>query len=122
MKLQHKVVAASWHEERGQWRITVERNGHTSTGWCKVLVNGSGLLDRWHWPNIPGLKSSSSFSRGLSAIAQNVDGENICVAFAWSRQLESSLHSGGGVMHGYLDVNRSSGRFPRHNLDTSHQH
>jgi hypothetical protein len=38
MKLQHKVIAASWHEEQGQWRITAEHNGNTSTGWCEVTL------------------------------------------------------------------------------------
>ncbi|KAI1857254.1 uncharacterized protein JN550_013337 [Neoarthrinium moseri] len=55
VKLQHKVVAAVWHDERGQWEVTVEHNGSTFTDWCEVLVNASGLLNKWRWPNISGL-------------------------------------------------------------------
>ncbi|KAI1344236.1 cyclohexanone monooxygenase [Xylariaceae sp. FL0016] len=55
IKLQHKVVSAVWHEDRGQWEVTVEHGGQTFTDWCDVLVNASGLLNKWRWPSIPGL-------------------------------------------------------------------
>jgi len=41
------VVGAVWHEDRGQWEVKVEHDGQTTTDWCDVLVNGSGLINRW---------------------------------------------------------------------------
>lgn len=47
IKLQHKVLSAIWHEDRGQWEVEVEHDGKTLTDWCDILVNGSGLLNKW---------------------------------------------------------------------------
>ncbi|KXJ91617.1 cyclohexanone monooxygenase [Microdochium bolleyi] len=57
IKLKHRVVGAFWHEDSGQWEVKVEHDGQTFTDWCHVLVNGSGLINRWKWPQIEGLHS-----------------------------------------------------------------
>ncbi|GJC86497.1 putative sterigmatocystin biosynthesis monooxygenase stcW [Colletotrichum liriopes] len=57
IKLQHRVVAATWREERGKWEVEVEHSGQTFTDWCDILVNGSGLLNKARWPDIEGLRS-----------------------------------------------------------------
>ncbi|KAK5079114.1 hypothetical protein LTR64_002465 [Lithohypha guttulata] len=55
VKLQHRVLSAVWQEDRGQWEVTVEHNGETFTDFCDILLNGSGLLNKWRWPKIEGL-------------------------------------------------------------------
>ncbi|KAH6682153.1 cyclohexanone monooxygenase [Plectosphaerella plurivora] len=55
IKLRHEVTAAVWHEDKAQWEVRVSHNGETFTDWCDILVNGSGLLNKWRWPDIKGL-------------------------------------------------------------------
>lgn len=47
IKLQHKVIGAVWHEDRGQWAVEVEHGGERFTDWCDILMNGSGLLNQY---------------------------------------------------------------------------
>lgn len=47
IKLKHRVLSAKWHEDKGQWEVEVEKNGEVFTDWCHVLMNGSGLLNKW---------------------------------------------------------------------------
>ncbi|CAK7206200.1 hypothetical protein SEUCBS139899_008986 [Sporothrix eucalyptigena] len=55
-----KVVSSIWDEAAGQWKLEIEV---TSTDGSKktiqdsadVLVNGSGILNKWRWPAIEGL-------------------------------------------------------------------
>jgi hypothetical protein len=53
VKLQHKVTAAVWHEDKAQWEVTVEHAGKIFTDWCHILVNGSGLLNSWRCKHLP---------------------------------------------------------------------
>ena len=47
IKLQHKVIGAVWHEDKGQWAVEVEHSGEKFTDWCDILMNGSGLLNQY---------------------------------------------------------------------------
>ncbi len=40
-------MGAQWREDKGQWRVEVEHDGKVFTDWCHILVNGSGLLNKW---------------------------------------------------------------------------
>ncbi|PMD29067.1 FAD/NAD(P)-binding domain-containing protein [Hyaloscypha variabilis F] len=57
MKLNTKIVEARWDEQEGKWIIVLEDqvNGDQWEDWCHVLVNGSGILNNWKWPDIEGL-------------------------------------------------------------------
>ncbi|KAH6672045.1 putative sterigmatocystin biosynthesis monooxygenase stcW [Halenospora varia] len=57
MKLNSKVVEARWNETEGKWTIILEnpQTGERSEDWCHVLVNGSGILNNWRWPDIEGI-------------------------------------------------------------------
>ena len=56
IKLQHKVVSAAWDEQEAVYRVDVEKaDGSMVHDWCHVLVNGTGFLNKWRWPDIPGL-------------------------------------------------------------------
>lgn len=57
MKLNTKVVEARWDEEKGLWSLTLEDQVTKGTwqDWCHVLVNGTGILNNWAWPEIEGL-------------------------------------------------------------------
>lgn len=55
ISLESRVFSAIWVEEEGIYRLTIERGGVTTTDWCHVLINGTGVLSKWIWPKIPGL-------------------------------------------------------------------
>ncbi|KIW09237.1 uncharacterized protein PV09_00163 [Verruconis gallopava] len=57
MKLNSKVIENRWNEEEGIWKITVEDQNTKEKfeDWAHVLVNGTGILNTWKWPDIEGL-------------------------------------------------------------------
>jgi cation diffusion facilitator CzcD-associated flavoprotein CzcO len=57
MKLNTKVIEGRWDEEKGIWNITLEDQETKEHwhDWCHVLVNGTGILNNWVWPDIEGL-------------------------------------------------------------------
>ncbi|KIW30173.1 uncharacterized protein PV07_05935 [Cladophialophora immunda] len=59
IKLQHKVVEAVWDEDTNRWLLKIEDLSTRSilNDWCDFLINGSGILNNWKWPSIPGLHS-----------------------------------------------------------------
>ncbi|EGP86307.1 unnamed protein product [Zymoseptoria tritici ST99CH_1A5] len=57
IRLNSRVIAAVWSDERGKWDITIETSsGETIQDEADILVNGSGFLNSWKWPDIPGIK------------------------------------------------------------------
>ncbi|EPQ60007.1 flavin-binding monooxygenase [Gloeophyllum trabeum ATCC 11539] len=67
IKLQHELVGAYWEEDQGKWRLRIRRPSPDSTpenpqyevfeDKADVLFTGIGLLARWNWPDIEGLKT-----------------------------------------------------------------
>jgi cation diffusion facilitator CzcD-associated flavoprotein CzcO len=57
IKLNHKVISATWHNDKGLYEVQVEHDGKVLTDWCNILINGSGFLNKWKWPSIDGLHS-----------------------------------------------------------------
>ncbi|KAL3444849.1 hypothetical protein BJX65DRAFT_319736 [Aspergillus insuetus] len=55
MNLNSKVVDARWVEEERQWHIQVQKtDSHTVfTDKADILINASGVLNKWKWPAIP---------------------------------------------------------------------
>ncbi|OTA97918.1 hypothetical protein M434DRAFT_91250 [Hypoxylon sp. CO27-5] len=59
IKTQHKVVGAWWDEDRGQWDLSVLnlKTGEEFRDQANFLVDASGILNNWKWPDIPNIKS-----------------------------------------------------------------
>jgi cation diffusion facilitator CzcD-associated flavoprotein CzcO len=57
MKLKHEVIHALWNEEQGVWEVSVKNlsTGEVFIDTAEILVNGSGVLNNWKWPEIEGL-------------------------------------------------------------------
>ena len=55
--LNTEVVEATWHDLEGQWHVTLRdrTTNRTFDDKCNVLINGSGVLTKWKWPDIKGL-------------------------------------------------------------------
>ncbi|KAL3484699.1 FAD/NAD(P)-binding domain-containing protein [Aspergillus germanicus] len=54
----HEVVAAAWDAPRGQWVVRVHdlQTGKTFEDRAEFLLNATGILNNWKWPDIPGLE------------------------------------------------------------------
>ena len=62
IKLQHEIVRMQWDEMDGKWCIRIRRpstDGSSSyeefEDRADVVLNGTGALSRWDWPDIEGL-------------------------------------------------------------------
>ncbi|KAF2654660.1 cyclohexanone monooxygenase [Lophiostoma macrostomum CBS 122681] len=56
VQLKTTVQSAIWDEESGQWKVRIlGPDGKEVDDWCDVLISGSGVLNSWKYPNIPGL-------------------------------------------------------------------
>ncbi|KAH5642097.1 hypothetical protein HBI23_197610 [Parastagonospora nodorum] len=53
-----KVVGATWNEDAKEWSVKIcKADGTTFEQGCDFFINGSGILNNWRWPAIPGLKT-----------------------------------------------------------------
>ncbi|KAL2436581.1 FAD-binding monooxygenase tazF [Exophiala dermatitidis] len=51
-----RVLSSTWVEEKGVYELEVQlEDGTIIQDWCHILINGTGTLSRWKWPDIPGL-------------------------------------------------------------------
>ncbi|KAH9205896.1 putative monooxygenase [Leptodontidium sp. 2 PMI_412] len=75
MNFRHKVTQAKWDEVSGLWNLAIldESTGRVIEDSCHILINGSGFLNHWRWPEIPGLHS---FEGDLMHTASWKDGTN----------------------------------------------
>lgn len=56
VQLKTTVESATWDEESGQWKLRIlTPEGIHVDDWCDILISGSGVLNSWRYPNIPGL-------------------------------------------------------------------
>ncbi|KIX98817.1 uncharacterized protein Z520_05278 [Fonsecaea multimorphosa CBS 102226] len=57
IKLRHHVKGLSWKDEDAKWVVEVEnlQNGELLVDQVDVIVNGTGILNRWKWPEIAGI-------------------------------------------------------------------
>ncbi|EAW07003.1 flavin-containing monooxygenase [Aspergillus clavatus NRRL 1] len=52
-----KLVHASWSEKDGKWKLRLEQNGSIINDEADVVLDASGILNQWKWPDIEGLHS-----------------------------------------------------------------
>ncbi|KXT11742.1 hypothetical protein AC579_5027 [Pseudocercospora musae] len=55
VQLNSRVLSARWSDEKSKWEVDIEQNGQIIHDEADVLVNGTGFLNHWKWPDIPGL-------------------------------------------------------------------
>ncbi|KAI1623483.1 hypothetical protein EDD37DRAFT_425844 [Exophiala viscosa] len=55
--LNTRVVAATWQEDSGVWKVTVEHEGQQRDEYCEILISGQGVLVNPSWPKVPGLSN-----------------------------------------------------------------
>lgn len=52
------VVGATWDDDKAKWTIEVKdlKTNQVFSDEADFLVVGTGILNKWDWPDIPGLK------------------------------------------------------------------
>lgn len=55
IKLNSKMQSATWDEAKGIYNLKINVDGTEVEDWCHVLINGTGFLNDWKWPKVPGL-------------------------------------------------------------------
>ena len=60
MTFNTEVIGAYWNEEKGEWNVKLRQNipGQEPREFeenCHLLLHGTGILNNWKWPEIPGL-------------------------------------------------------------------
>jgi cation diffusion facilitator CzcD-associated flavoprotein CzcO len=57
MQLSTRVVEVAFDAARGIHDITLQNTatGETRRDWAHVVINGTGILNNWKWPEIEGL-------------------------------------------------------------------
>ncbi|KIW25675.1 uncharacterized protein PV07_08836 [Cladophialophora immunda] len=92
IKLSHRVIEARWSEPNNQWFLKIENSadGTIFEDQCDVLLSATGILNKWKWPDIPGL---SSFKGKLLHSARwdqeyNFEGKTVAVVGAGSSAIQ----------------------------------
>ncbi|OAG35207.1 hypothetical protein AYO21_10605 [Fonsecaea monophora] len=57
IKVNSKVSKAIWDDEKGIYNVTVETKDGPIEDWCHVLINATGYLNSWKWPDVKGLNT-----------------------------------------------------------------
>lgn len=57
-----ELAAAEWSQETGLWTLTLRHTagpdeGSTFEDTAHMVIQATGILSAWDWPDIPGIKS-----------------------------------------------------------------
>ncbi|KAL2844102.1 dimethylaniline monooxygenase [Aspergillus pseudoustus] len=81
IQLNTAIVGAEWDDYKSKWQVSLERkspeDGAVVAEWvdeCDVLLNGTGFLNAWRWPEIPGI---DTFEGDLFHTAHYDDGYSL---------------------------------------------
>ncbi|EAL89217.1 hypothetical protein KXV31_002469 [Aspergillus fumigatus] len=50
-----KLLQVAWDEGDGKWKLTLEQGGSLIEDVADIVVDGSGILNQWKWPDVEGL-------------------------------------------------------------------
>lgn len=56
IQLEQQVVGANWNGESWDVEISNRKDGSKFYDQCDILINATGILNNWRWPDVPGLK------------------------------------------------------------------
>lgn len=75
IKARHQVLAAYWNHQMGGYDVRVKdlESREEFSQHCDILVNASGILNNWRWPDIPGLDKYKGTLLHTANWDENVD-------------------------------------------------
>ncbi|KAK2747146.1 hypothetical protein FQN57_002403 [Myotisia sp. PD_48] len=61
MTFSTEVIGAYWQEDKGEWKVSLRQTAPDGTTKdieesCHVLLNGTGILNNYKWPDLPGME------------------------------------------------------------------
>ncbi|KAM0543828.1 hypothetical protein ACHAPJ_012135 [Fusarium lateritium] len=82
VRLQHHFEKADWDEAAQKWTVTVidMKNNKVFTDTADILIKGTGVLNKWKWPDFKGLKSFKGDLMHTAGWDPEFDWENKTVA------------------------------------------
>ncbi|KAK5048147.1 hypothetical protein LTR84_005817 [Exophiala bonariae] len=75
IQFKQQVTSATWSEDEGIWSLTINslETQEETSDWCHILVNATGVLNNWKWPDVPGLHSFKGTLMHSAAWDENYD-------------------------------------------------
>lgn len=96
-KLCHEVIGCKWRERDGKWLVQIKdvNSGRTIDDSCDILVNATGVLNSWRWPDITGL--------------MDFEGQLLHSA-RWDEKIELAGKSVGVIGNGFVTSQQSTAK------------
>ncbi|KAL5338350.1 hypothetical protein BJX70DRAFT_202212 [Aspergillus crustosus] len=89
VKLGHRVSGAWWDDEQGKWKVEVSpENGGVFYDEGDILINATGVLNHWKWPEI----------RGLERFENKVHSANWDPATSWADKTVGVIGNGSSAV------------------------
>ncbi|KAK5663433.1 hypothetical protein OQA88_3862 [Cercophora sp. LCS_1] len=59
IKTSHQITSAVWNERDARWNLVVRdlESGHEFVDYANFLVDGTGVLNNWKWPDVEGINT-----------------------------------------------------------------
>ena len=55
--LNSRIISTTWQEDSGTWKLMIQQPQGVVEDWCDILIDGTGSLNNWSYPNIKGLRT-----------------------------------------------------------------
>ncbi|KAK8166410.1 FAD/NAD(P)-binding domain-containing protein [Phyllosticta citrichinensis] len=75
IKTEHEVQAATWDDAQDKWVVKVKdsKSGEVITDTGDFLINATGFLNNWKWPDVPGLDTFKGDLAHTAAWPEDLD-------------------------------------------------
>ncbi|CRK38582.1 hypothetical protein BN1723_015361, partial [Verticillium longisporum] len=82
IRTSHKILGAAWSEPKAVWELQVQNltTGDTFSDYANFLIDASGILNKWKWPSVPGVKDFKGTLVHTAAWPENLDFKDKTVA------------------------------------------
>ncbi|EXJ90840.1 hypothetical protein A1O1_03945 [Capronia coronata CBS 617.96] len=92
VKLRHQIMSLSWDDGTAQWTIRVQdlETGREHEDHADIVIDGGGVLNKWKWPDIPGLHDFNGTLLHSAQWNQNTDltGKRVALVGAGSSAVQ----------------------------------
>ncbi|KAL9108508.1 MAG: hypothetical protein Q9227_006723 [Pyrenula ochraceoflavens] len=96
-----RVNATIWDDSIGKWRVLVQQDGKEIETYADILINASGVLNKWQWPDIEDLGLFRGKLIHTAAWDRNLD---------WSGKRIALLGNGSSGIQVLPQLQQSAGR------------
>ncbi|TVY25630.1 putative sterigmatocystin biosynthesis monooxygenase [Lachnellula hyalina] len=82
VQLNSQIISAAWNDQEGKYNLIIRnpQTGEEREDWSHVLVNATGNLNKWKWPEIEGLHDFAGPKMHSATWDESVDFKDKTVA------------------------------------------